>query len=66
VYIVGKRYNLFLDNWWQMWWYVAISSLALLMLVRGTGSPDLPPIPAASERHVNSEPLPDMIMPKQT
>lgn len=47
-----------------MWVFIGISSLALLMLVRGTGSPELPPIPAATERHVNDEPLPEVHMPR--
>lgn len=46
-----------------MWWFIGISSVALLMLIRGTGSPELPPVPATSERHVNDEPLPDVAMP---
>ena len=47
----------------MMWWYVGISSVALVLLLRGTGSPQLPPIPAATERHVNDEPLPEHRMP---
>lgn len=47
-----------------MWVFIAISSLALLMLIRGTGSPELPHIPAATERHVNDEPLPEVLMPR--
>jgi hypothetical protein len=46
-----------------MWWFFGISSIALLVLIRGTGSPQLPPVPASSERHVNDEPLPDIFMP---
>lgn len=47
-----------------MWVFIGISSLALLMLIRGTGSPELPHVPAATERHVNDEPLPEVHMPR--
>jgi hypothetical protein len=49
-----------------MWWFFGISSIALLMLIRGTGSPQLPPVPASSERHVNDEPLRRKTAPPRT